>query len=156
VRRLFGSVLMAGALAAVAAAPAAAELEICILDPSVVVDGTTLQVGLYTHDPSLVAAGGIPASVPIDVLLDGSRGSHVSSDAAQWSAVRPTDLTIFEALPGAGHGAKQTIEIDALVPSTLVHDSFYIKVQLPDGSVKTASGPVNSLVRLRVQVPVAR
>lgn len=151
-RKLLGSVLVAGALAAVAAAPAAAELEICILDPSVVVDGTTLQVGLYTHDPSLVAPGGIPTAVPIYVALDGSLGSHVTTDAAQWSAVRPTRVAIFDALPSA----KPSLEIQALVPSPLVHDSFSIRVQLPDGSVKTASGPVNTLVRLRVQVPNSR
>ena len=154
-RKLVGSLLAAGAIAAMAVAPVAAELEFCISDPPVYVDGAKIDVGLYTHDANLVAAGGIPQNLPIFVTLLGSREGTISTDTSAWQATRPNiRVAVFNALPYEGKRGTETVQIDALVPSSLRGDSFYIKVQMPDGSVKTASAPVNHLARLRVQVPV--
>lgn len=154
-RKLVGSFLAAGAIAAVAVAPVAAELEFCISDPAVYVDGTRIDVGLYTHDSSLVAAGGIPRNSHIFVTLVGSRDGTISTDTSAWQATRPNiSVTVLNTLPGKSKSATEMVEIDALVPSNIRRDSFYIKVKMPDGSVKTASAPVNHLARLRVRVPV--
>ena len=155
-RKLIGTLLAAGAIAAVAAAPVAADLEFCLTDPAVVVDGTTIEVGLYTHDANLAAPGGIPQSAPIHVTLLGSRNGSISTDSSAWQVKRAnTSVTVLNVLPGNGKTATETVEINAFVPSSLRRDSYYIKVTMPDGSVKTASAPVNHIARLRVQVPVS-
>ncbi|MGI8915873.1 MAG: hypothetical protein ACR2JY_19200 [Chloroflexota bacterium] len=154
-RKLIGSVLSAGALAAMLVAPVAAEQELCILDPAVHVDGATIQVGVYTRDQSLVAPGAIPQSAPIVVTLLGSRGGSLSTNVADWQAQRPnTVVTVLNTLTGKDRSAKETVEIDAFVPSGVLNDTYFIKVTLPDGTEKRASGRVNTLVRLRVEVPV--
>jgi len=154
-RKLVGSFLAAGAMVAVAVTPVAADIELCITDPGVNVDGTTIQVGLYTHDPSLVASGGISPATPILVTILGSRQGDISTNMDAWTAQRPNvDVNVLNVLPGKENGSTETVEIDALVPSGLRHDSYYIKVTLPNGSVKTASAPVNHMARLRVEVPV--
>jgi hypothetical protein len=155
-RKLVGTLLAAGAIAAVAAAPVAADLEFCLTDPAVVVNGTTIQVGLYTHDANLAAPGGIPQSAPIRVTLLGSRSGTISTDSSAWQVKRAnTSVTVLNALPGNARSATEPVEIDAFVPSSLRRDTYYIKVTMPDGSVKTASAPVNHLARLRVEVPVS-
>ena len=154
-RQLVGSLLAAGAIAAMAAAPVAADLEFCLTDPAVVVNGTTIEVGLYTHDANLAGPGGIPQSAPIHVMLLGSRNGTISTDVSAWQVKRPnTSVSVLNVLPGNAKRATETIEIDAFVPSSLRGDSYYIKVKMPDGSVKTALAPVNHLARLRVEVPV--
>jgi hypothetical protein len=155
-RKLIGSVLAVSALVVIAAAPAAA-VDLCIIDPAVNVDGTTIQVGLYTHDPSLLDAGAIPARTPIVVTLLGPRDGHISTDVAAWRGSRPnTIVSALNALPGGATGDKETVEIDAFVPSQAPRADYYIQVTLPDGSVKTASAPANGLARLKVEVPVQR
>ena len=154
-RKLVGSLLVAGAIAVVAASPVAADLELCITDPAVNVDGTTIDVGLYTHDASLVAPGGIPQTAPIAVTISGSRDGQISTDSSAWQVQRPNvAVSVLNVLPGADQGAMETVQIDALVPSSLSGDSFYIKVTLPDGSVQTASAQVNQVAHIQVQVPV--
>jgi hypothetical protein len=156
VRKLVGSLLAASAFAVMAAAPAAA-VDLCIIDPTVNVDGTNIQVGIYTHDPSLLDSGAIPSNAPITVMLLGARQGGVSTDVAEWRTQRPnTVVRVLNVLPGTPQGAKERIEIDAFVPSRVPQDTFYLQVTLPDGSVKTASAPVNSLARLQVEVPVQR
>jgi hypothetical protein len=153
-RKVVGSLVAAGALAAVAVAPAAAELELCIVDPTVQVGGTAIQVGLFTHDPSL-ANGGIAAGAPIVVTLTGPRGTSVSTDQSAWQQHgRQTVVVVLNTLPGRATGPDQMLEIDAIVPSPLVRDTFYIKVTLPDGSERIASGRVNAHARMTVEVPV--
>jgi hypothetical protein len=153
-RKLIGSVLAASALVVIAAAPAAA-VDLCVIDPAVNVDGTNIQVGLYTHDPSLLDAGAIPSGTPIVVTLLGPRDGHISTDVAAWRGSRPnTIVSALDVLPGNANGGEETVEIDAFVPSRVTGDSFYIQVTLPDGSVKTASASANGLARLQVEVPV--
>jgi hypothetical protein len=154
-RKLVGAFLAATVLAAAAVAPVAAEVELCIIDPTVTVDGTAIQVGLYTRDASLVAPGGVPADLPILVTVLGSGTDRISTAAADWQQSRPnTAVTVLNVLPDRSTGNDTVVEIDAFVPSTVPGDSFSIQVTLPDHSVKTASGRVNTLVRLRVAVPV--
>ena len=156
-RKLMGALLAATALAAVAVAPVEAELELCIIDPAVTVNGTAIQVGLYTPDASLVAPEGMPQDLPIFVTLLGAYNGRISTAAADWQHARPnTTVTVLNVLPDANIGANAVVEIDAFVPSLVREDSFSIKVTLPDHSVKTASGPVNTLLRLRVAVPTRR
>jgi hypothetical protein len=153
-RKLVGSLLAASALVVVAAAPAAA-VDLCIIDPAVNVDGTNIQVGLYTHDPSLLDSGAIPAGTPIVVTLLGPHNGHISTDVAAWRGSRPnTIVSALNVLPGSSAAGQETVEIDAFVPSGMTRDSYYIQVTLPDGSVKTASSPANGLARLTVEVPV--
>lgn len=151
-RALFGSLAAAGMLAAVAVAPAFAELEFCLIDPPVVVDGTTLQVGFYTHDAAL-ARGGIAG--PIMVVIHAERGSRVTTDPAAWSAHHPTAVVVLNDLRRRG-GDTETVEFDALVPAASAQDSVSIRVQLPDGSARVASGRSDAPLRLRVEVPVRR
>lgn len=153
-RKVIGSLMAAGAIAAVAVAPAAAELDFCMVDPAVNVDGSVIQVGLYTHNLDL-AVGGVPANTPIVVTLVGKDGGTLSTDAADWQQHGHTTLvSTFNALPGGDKAKKEKVEIDALVPSPLLNDSFFIKVTLPDGAQKTVSGKVNTLIRMTVEVPV--
>jgi len=154
-RKVIGSLLVAGALTAVVVAPVAAETDLCITDPAVNVDGTVIQVGLYTHDPSLVAPGGIPQSGLIVVTILGSRNSDISTNQDDWTSQRPNvAVNVLNVLPGRADSTRKTVEIDALVPSPLRGDSYFIKVTMPNGAVKEASAPVNGLARIRVEVPV--
>ncbi len=149
-RKLFGSLAAAGVLAAVATAPAFADLAFCLVDPPVVVDGTTLQVGLYTRDAAL-AEGGINGHIL--VLIRGERDSKIATDTGAWSAHHPTDVTIVHDLRDR-RGGEETVEIDAFVPTSTRHQSVYLTVQMPNGSTRIANGQSNSLLRLLVEVPV--
>lgn len=149
-RSVFSSLAAAGILAAVAVAPAAADLSFCLVDPPVIVDGTTLQVGLYTHDAAL-AEGGINGHIAI--LIRGERDSHVSTNAAAWSEHHPTDVAIVNDLRDR-RGGKETVEIDAFVPASARRRNVSLTVKLPNGSTRTADGQSNSVLRLRVDVPV--
>lgn len=153
-RKLVGSLFAASALAVAAAVPAGA-VDLCIVDPAVNVDGTTIEVGLYTHDPSLLDAGAIPASTPIVVTLLGPSNGHISTNVAAWRGARPnTVVSALNALPATAPSGQEAVEIDAFVPSGVTQDHYYIQVTLPDGSVKTATAAANSLARLTVNVPV--
>jgi hypothetical protein len=151
VRRFVGAVAAAGALAVAAVAPANAELEFCLVDPPVVVDGTALQVGLYTPDADL-AHGGV--SGPIDIMIVGRDSAAISTDAAAWSATNRANVSIVATGQRLPPGATETVDFSAFVGATKPNESYSLKIQLPDGSVKTASGAANTVVHVQVDVPV--
>lgn len=141
-RRIIAALVGIVGSAAIAVAPAFAEYEFCLTDPAVSFGGHTVEVGLYSHDQSLVHTGAITGSMV--VILE---GHDVSTNIAAWSAVRSTHVLAI----GDTRGHDGGLTIDAFVPSSLQSDSFFIKVTYPNGHVLTSQvAPVNSFVTLHL------
>lgn len=149
-RRLLGAAAAAGTIAITAVAPANAALEFCLVDPTVMVGGTPIEVGLYTPDANL-AHRDLNGTINIAIIGHGS--ATITTDPAAWSQVHHTNLSIVTDGHGR-HGGRESVDIVALVPATNAHEPYLLRVQLPDGSIKTAAGAANAVVQLHVDVPV--
>jgi hypothetical protein len=150
VRKLLSPLLLAGAVAAVSAAPVGAELEYCMVDPAVTVDHTTVQVGVYTTDEALLSH----VTGPIQITLRGVPGASVSTNPADWNRGKyPVQLSVADDLSGHASAKKEPFAVDAVVPSANSHARYFIKVSLPDGHVYEGFGRTNAVNQLRVEVP---
>jgi hypothetical protein len=148
-RKMLRSLLVAGALAALAAVPVHAGTDFCLIDPAVTVNGATVQVGLYTTDAGLLNR----IKAPLQITILGEHGGSVTTSPADWSVRYSAIVRIENSLRRTHGGGTVPLEVDALVPSPDTHATVILEVTLPDGSVQQAIGHTDDPLSLTVQVP---
>lgn len=149
-RKLLSPLLLAGAVAVLNVAPVGAELDYCLVDPVVQVDHTTVQVGVYTSDQTLLS----DVTGPIQITLRGVHGSSINSNQADWNRGKfAVQLHMADNLSGRASATEEPFAVEAIVPSSKVHERYFIKVTLPDGHSLQGFGRTNAVNRLRVDVP---